>query len=140
MNTERNRLLGKSDLCTLKEALVSLGKEVQWKKKKAIAHLEKRRSMGHLPASASLAYYERIITEVVSQNDNALYIYEFGSRRYYVVRGFFGEQEWLVIFGADGTMETAFPPEDTDDYINKRGFLLIGLVKEVFQWTVEPGS
>ena len=35
-------------------------------------------------------------------------------------------REWLVIFGGDGLMETAFPPEDMDDYIERRGFVLLG--------------
>lgn len=140
MNTKGYRILSEDDVRRLQEALTKLRKEVQWKKNKAIVHLEKRLSMGHIPARASLSYYEKIISEIVGQDDNALYVYEFGPNHYYVVRGFFGAQEWLVIFGAKGIMETAFPPEDTDEYIGKRGFLFIGHVKEVFEWTTELDS
>jgi len=45
------------------------------------------------------------------------------------------ESEWLVIYGPKGVMETAFPPEDIDEYLNKRGFIFIGQIKEVLQWT-----
>lgn len=37
-------------------------------------------------------------------------------------------------------METAFPPEDMDDYLGKRGFILIGTIKDVLEWTLNPKS
>ncbi len=32
-------------------------------------------------------------------------------------------------------METAFPPEDTDDYLERRGFVFLGRLGEVLKWT-----
>jgi hypothetical protein len=41
---------------------------------------------------------------------------------------------WLVIFGSNGLMETAFPPVDLEDYLERRGFILLGKVEEVLRW------
>jgi len=50
--------------------------------------------------------------------DKTLFTYmsEFSGDHYYVARGVTQNREWLVIFGGGGLMETAFPPEDMDDY------------------------
>jgi hypothetical protein len=37
----------------------------------------------------------------------------------------------LVIFGEDGVLETAFPPDDFTDYLTKRGFVRLGRMEEV---------
>ena len=34
-------------------------------------------------------------------------------------------------------METAFPPEDMDEYLERRGFILLGHIEEIFKWTRE---
>ena len=34
-------------------------------------------------------------------------------------------------------METAFPPENMDEYLATRGFVLLGRVEEVLRWTKE---
>ncbi len=41
------------------------------------------------------------------------------------------------IFGRGGVMETAFPPENMDEYLTTRGFVLLGRVEEVLRWTKE---
>lgn len=97
------------------------------------AHLEKRRRMGHVPPAASLDGYEMIITQLVSGN-SILYLYEYSGRHFYALRGFFEATEWLVIFGTGGLMETAFPPDNMDDYLCRRGFVLIGSLEEVMKW------
>ena len=38
---------------------------------------------------------------------------------------------WLVISTREGVVETAFPPDAVDDYLNKRGFVLTGTIREV---------
>lgn len=91
--------------------------------------------MGHISLSATLWDYEKIIADIVQNDNNLLYVYEFKTRNFYAVRGFILEREWLVIYGSNGVMETAFPPEEIDDYLNKRGFIFIGQIKEVLQWT-----
>ena len=68
-----------------------------------------------------------------------MYLYDFGGTHYYAVRGFWDddEHEWLVLFGTGGLMETAFPPENMDDYLARRGFVLLGRIEEVLKWTKE---
>ncbi len=117
----------------LVEAIKAIRKSILWKEGKGQAHLEKRRKMGHISQSASLEDYGRIIAQLVRGN-NVLYLYEFSGRTFYAVRGFFNGKEWLVIYGAGGLMETAFPPDDMDDYLYRRGFVLIGPIKEVLTW------
>jgi len=129
------RFISSEEQKQLIEALNSICQSIQWKTGKESVHLKKRQRMGHLSSSASLHDYEKIISGLVTDNNNILYLYEFRGSYYYAVRGFDGETEWLVIFGPDGIMETAFPPENMDEYLNKRGFLFMGKIKEVLKWT-----
>jgi hypothetical protein len=78
--------------------------------------------------------YEKAILGLVRNGQNVVYLYNFRGHYYYIVRGLFHDQEWLVIFGEGGLMETAFPPDDTDDYIERRGFVLLGTIEEVLMW------
>jgi len=92
-------------------------------------------------SSTSLQDYEKIISDIVRNGQNIFYLYDFGGIHYYGVRGFAGDNnEWLVIFGAGGAMETAFPPRDIDDYLDRRGFVLLGIIEEVLKWTQEATS
>lgn len=118
----------------LRDAVQKLRKKVQWKPGKDAVHLIKRQGMQHLPASATLVDYEKIIYTVIGAEDNALYLYDFRGTHYYAVRGFIQKKEWLVIFGQGGVMETAFPPEDTDDYLERRSFVFLGRLGEVLRW------
>ncbi len=56
---------------------------------------------------------------------------------YYGVPGFTKGRvsEWFVIFGVGGILETAFPPKNIDEYLENRGFVLFGRIKEVLKWT-----
>lgn len=111
----------------------SIRQRILWKKGKDHAHLIKRRKMGHISKTASLDDYEMIISQLVRGN-NILYVYEFSGKYFYAVRGFWEDKEWLVIFGSGGLMETAFPPDDMDDYLSRRGFVLIAPLEEVLTW------
>ncbi len=71
---------------------------------------------------------------------NIVYLYEFRETHYYAARGFAATNEWLVIFGRGRVMETAFPPENMDEYLERRGFVLLGRVEEVLQWTKEANT
>ena len=59
---------------------------------------------------------------------------------YYAVRGFAANKEWLVIFGRGGLMETAFPPQNIDEYLERRGFIFLGRVEEILQWTKKANT
>lgn len=118
----------------LREAIQKIRKKVQWKPGKDAVHLKKRQALKHLPSSASLSDYEKMVHFIVGAEDNALYLYDFKGSHYYAVRGFAQDREWLVIFGQGGVMETAFPPEETDDYLERRGFVFLGRLGEVLKW------
>lgn len=124
--TERVKLL---------DAVQKLRKKVQWKPGKDAVHLKKRQGMQHLSSSATLVDYEKIVYTLIRAEENTLYLYDFRGTHYYAARGFTQNREWLVIFGQGGVMETAFPPEDTDDYLERRGFVFLGRLGEVLKWT-----
>jgi len=112
-------------------AIRVLRQRVQWKPGKAAAHLEKRKTMGHLSPESSVEDYNGVIQDLAREEKPHVYLYRFGSERYYAVRGAVSGAEWLAIATKEGIMETAFPPDKTDEYLNKRGFVLIGTIQEV---------
>lgn len=114
-----------------KAAIELIKEKVRWKPEKGKSHLEKRKALGHLPKDSSLKNYNNLIKKIVKNYDNLVYLYKFGADHYYAVRGNIQDTDWLVIFGKDGLMETAFPPRNIEDYINSRGFKPIGRIEEV---------
>jgi hypothetical protein len=112
-------------------AIQSLRQRVHWKPGKAAAHLEKRKIMGHLSSESSPEDYNEMIRDLAQKESCLVYLYQFGSERYYAIRGPVGGIEWLVIATRDGRVETAFPPDKIDGYLEKRGFVLIGTIQEV---------
>jgi len=132
---ERKDILSSDERTRLVHALRKIREKIHWKAGKDLVHLSKRRQMGHLPLSSSIAEYENMILEVMNNGQNVLYLYEFKGYHYYAARGPAHDREWIVIFGEGGLMETAFPPEDVDDYVERRGFVLLGRIEEVLKWT-----
>jgi len=133
--TRKHEILPPEERTKLFDALRGIRKVVQWKPGKDILHLKKRQKMKHLPLSATLLDYHEAISALIGNERNIIYLYEFRSTHYYGVRGFLGEKEWLVIFGTGGVMETAFPPENIDHYLEHRGFVPLGRIEEVLKWT-----
>ena len=127
-------ILSFDDLARLVDAIRKLQKKINWKTGKDIIHLNKRQQMGHLSLSASMLEYEKIIFEIIKDERNAFYLYEVKGLLYYAVQGIAQDQEWLIIFGEGGLMETAFPPVDMDGYLERRGFILLGRIEEVLEW------
>jgi len=72
-----------------------------------------------------------LIQALVQEAEHQVYLYRFASERYYAVRGMVGRTEWLVISTKEGVVETAFPPDAMDDYLSKRGFVLMSTIREV---------
>ncbi len=124
-------ILAEDERVAFVQALQAIRNMVRWKPGKDIIHLKKRQHMKHLPVSATLDDYEQIIYDIVKNGQNIVYLYDFSGTYYYAVRGFGAENEWLVLFGRGGVMETAFPPENMDEYLEGRGFILLGHVEEV---------
>jgi hypothetical protein len=133
--TRKHEILTPEERAKLLNALHGIRTVVQWKSGKDIMHLKKRQKMKHLPLSASLLDYHEAISALIGNEQNIIYLYEFRGTHYYAVRGFLGEKEWLVIFGTGGVMETAFPPENIDHYLEHRGFVPLGRIEEVLKWT-----
>jgi len=134
---EKGEILSHYEKLEVVEALQAIQKRVSWKSGKGQVHLEKRQRMGHLLPTASISDYEQVIFDIVRDGNNVVYLYEFEDAYYYAVRGFSEAREWLVVFGAGGVMETAFPPEDMDGYLERRGFVLLGHIEEILTWTKE---
>jgi len=133
--TRKHEILTPEERAKLLDALHDIRKTVQWKPGKDILHLKKRQKMKHLTLSASLSDYHEVISALIENERNIIYLYEFKGTHYYAVRGFIDEKEWLVIFGTSGVMETAFPPENIDHYLEHRGFVPLGRIEEVLKWT-----
>lgn len=106
------------DLPAIAQALQQVQAQIRWKPGKALEHLSKRRERGHLPRHATLAEYEAIIRAVVCHSEAWLYVYRFGATDYPTVAAPYEGQIWLVMFGLDGVIETAFPPDEPDNYFD----------------------
>ncbi len=130
-------ILSLDELIGFVEALRKIQQKVRWKPGKDLIHLNKRRALKHLPESASVSAYEEIICKVVRNGRSIMYLYDFRGTHYYAARGVVDDNDWLVLFGAGGLMETAFPPENIDDYLAHRGFIFLGYIEEVLKWIKE---
>jgi hypothetical protein len=96
--------------------------------------LEKRKDRGHLPPQADLAEYEAIIQTVLRHPEAVLYVYRYNLRDYPTVVAAYETRIWLVMFGLNGVMETAFPPDEPDHYFTSdRRYIFIGEIKELIQ-------
>ena len=133
--TRKHEILPAEERAKLLDALHGIRKAVQWKPGKDIFHLKKRQKMKHMTLSASLLDYHEVISALVGNERNIIYLYEFRGTHYYAVRGFMHGKEWLVIFGASSVMETSFPPKNIDHYLEHRGFVPLGRIEEVLKWT-----
>jgi len=123
--------MSKNALQEAKRAISRLRKAVYWKPGKDIQHLKKRKALRHLPQGCQIKDYNKLISELVQGLENEVYLYEFGSQRYYMIKGKIREKEWIVIFSKEGITETAFPPEDVEGYLSKRNTALLGRVGEI---------
>ena len=114
----------------VKSAIQAIIHGVVWKPGKDLQHLQKRKSMGHIPKDHKLDDYNRQIQSIISSPNNGVYLYTFGQDRYYGIVGNVLSEEWLVLVNSQGIMETAFPPVNLREYLDKRGFSFIGKVGE----------
>ena len=105
--------------------------EVIWKPNKGLSHLIKRIRLGHLPAKATLTDYERIIGEVLNSGKAKLYLFSYKSKAYPTLMAEVSGEYWLVMIGLDGVMETAFPPDDPEDYLADPAFIYVGVMEEM---------
>lgn len=99
---------------------------IRWKPGKDIQHLNTRKDHGHLPKTATIDDYHDIIRNILLDSDSEVYLYHFGSRAYLAVVAKVDGKTWLVMFGLDGLMETAFVVEWPEHYLNRREFEFVG--------------
>jgi len=70
-----------------------------------------------------------LVTNIHS--DVHIYRMEYFEQCYVV----FSTDNWIVIVGEDGIMETAMTTRSPERYLsNEKGYTYIGTVKEVFSW------
>lgn len=112
-------------------ALQQLRAQLRWKADRDLVHLRKRQRRGHLTADATMDTYNELIQSLVQTPTSLVYRYPVAGRNYDAVRGPMFEREWLVIFDRDGTLETAFPPNAMDRYVQIHGFEYLGTIGEV---------
>ena len=116
----------------VRDAIVQLQTKTTWKPGKAVEHVRTRIRYGHLPSNATLADYETIIAAVVQDAGALVYVYHWRHDIYPTVAGVIQKQTWLVMFNPRGVIETAFPPEDADQYLSDRRFQFLGVLGELF--------
>jgi hypothetical protein len=75
--TRKYEILPLEERAKLLDALHGIRKAVQWKPGKDIFHLKKRQKMKHLTLSASLLDYHEVISALVGNERNIIYLYEF---------------------------------------------------------------
>lgn len=110
----------------LKTAIDLAKSKVTWKPGKAEPHLAKRIRLGHLPSGASLADYESQIVSILNMPDANVYAYQFDELIYPTVVATVDRTIWLVMITMGGVLETAFPPDNPEEYLSNPSFTLIG--------------
>lgn len=124
---DRNRR--KNGITALDKIL--LNGEPIWKPGKATSHLDKRKRRDHVPADFNLTGYNNLIMNILreDENDLSLHVLAYFDQDYFVI----GDGKWIVMYGANAVMETAYPPDHYDVHFNnqKDGFFYLGTVAEV---------
>jgi hypothetical protein len=112
-------------------AISAVRSQVRWKSGSAMRHLLKRKLRGHLPMGATIDDYESIIRAVLQDTNAQVCLYWHDDTSYVAVSAVLGEDHWLVMFDADGVMESAFVVDRPSRYLNKQAFKPIGSLLEV---------
>lgn len=94
-------------------------------------HLLKRKVRSHLPLSATLADYERIILDVASDRDARVFVYWHETVPYPTVVATIDNRSWLVMCDLDGVLESAYIVERPGHYLNRPVFELLGTLGEI---------
>lgn len=104
--------------------------QIRWKPGKAQPHLKKRIRLGHLPPATTLADYQRLIHGILHHPEAVVYSFRYAQTLYPTIVAPYQGQLWLVMFGLDGIMETAFPPDDPIIYFQNPNYQRLGLLEE----------
>lgn len=101
----------------LLEAINKVRLKISWKPGSDIQHLKKRKQRGHLPENATLAEYEKIICTLLNDKNARAFIYWYEQIPYAAIVGKIKGDVWLLMFGFDGVIESAFVMERPDRYL-----------------------
>lgn len=113
-------------------AIRAVRAQVRWKPGKGAQHLRTRQDYGHLPVTATLDDYQAIIASILRDATAEVYVYVWRAMAIFpTVVAFHVDRCWLVMFGLDGVMETAFPPTDPEHYLSDPRFQYLGTMQEV---------
>lgn len=115
----------------IRNAITVVQADIRWWPGSETAHLLKRKVRNHLPLSATLDDYERIIKSVVHDRDARVFVYWFEQRPYPTVVSVVEGHHWLVMFDLDGVLESAYLVERPDRYLNRTEFELLGTMSEI---------
>ncbi|MFQ5341794.1 MAG: hypothetical protein ACE5F6_09645 [Anaerolineae bacterium] len=115
------------------DAIRLVRQRIRWKPGKAREHLEKRIRLGHLAPDTTIDEYESVIAEVVSDPRADVFVFVFDDDPYPTVVAGVAGQRWLVMFDWDGIMETAFPPDDADEYLADPQFVRLGIAEDILR-------
>ncbi len=107
--------------------------QIRWRPGKEQIHLAKRIRLGHIAPGSSLAEYNAIIKFIVSDREAFVYVYQFGNTYYPTVVATYQVRLWLAMFGMDGVMETAFPPDDPENYFQDPRYHLVGKLEDILR-------
>jgi hypothetical protein len=112
-------------------AIRSVQGQVLWKPGSDIRHLQKRKRRGHLHNDATVADYEQLIRSVASNQYANVYVYHHEDSQFIAIVATLQVQSWLVMFGLDGVLESAFVLERPDLYMDKPTFKWLGTVGDL---------
>ena len=115
----------------IRSAIQALQSEIRWRPGSETGHLLKRKVRNHLPWSATLADYERIIVNIVNDRSAHLYVYWHEQVPYPTLVATIQDRCWLVMFDLDGVLESAYVVERPDHYLNRPVFELLGTLGEM---------
>ncbi len=113
------------------KAINAVRENARWKANSAKRHLQKRKLRGHLPETATIKDYERVILTVLQDESAQVFRYWYNRLPYVALTATIQSQIWLVMFSYDGVIESAFVVERPNHYLSKPGFEPIGLLSEV---------
>jgi hypothetical protein len=103
---------------------------IKWKPGKGETHLSKRIRLGHLPIQTTLSDYEAIITAILNHGEAKVFVFFFEGASYPSIVTTLQDKVWLTMIGLDGLMETAFPPDEPETYLQDPAFVYVGVLEE----------
>jgi hypothetical protein len=113
----------------VKRAIKSVQSRIRWRHDSAAQYLVKRKARRQLPANATLAAYEQIITTIVHDPQARVFVYWHEQRAYPTVVSVIGGEHWLVMLDESGFLESAFVIDRPERYLMRPQFQESGVLE-----------